>query len=382
MTLIALLYNEHESIAIGDAAISYDGGNPNLEPRLPIQLLKQATERSSAGTIRQLGQKVVCFGPHMVLWAGPYLHARSLLMELYRTQDKLSHITFSDICRHALGNKIEEVQIIYGYKEGRTRHIRHLGCAAHTRSGISILVGGTGAYRFTQEFEEYSKYPHAMFHDLFRQSMARLDHLTRGELYDSQFYDWGFGGAYEIAEEENGCWVKRTHATLMFVGDSSGYGLHSLLCTVPLEYGSVVLVFDCRSYMSRVGDQLQIRYVAVAGTQSFFIPDPLRILRGAAPSEESYGAMWSQGQFACRPTITLVYCFNQDAEDIVHGARVIYSKPNNFQFRCIDGEHYWHLPSLLRSDVEGFFNGVPAPTNVEMPVGGPFEEPNWLLDDD
>lgn len=234
MTLIALVLKEHDyPVAIGDLAISSETGEPVSVNQLPFQATKgpanYGAEKFSTANIVSLSQKVIRFGPHLVLWAGKYLYAKVAIRALFEQRSILSTSNIESILQSAVGEGLHDLEIIYCYGDPPCLDAWHHNCSVTHSNGSSIIAGGSGAYRFLSEFTSESAHILPEMTSNFRQVAVRLTHLIDAELSDANAYWYGVGGGYEVVSIKEDGWSTLPYCITFAVGNTHGFGIQRLM---------------------------------------------------------------------------------------------------------------------------------------------------------
>ena len=353
MTLIALAFREGSpAVAIGDLALSSEHGVAVPLEFLPFQQFtdvdRHPQERTAANIV-SLTSKVVTFGQHMILWAGSYFLARTLIRRLFEMEDGLDAEGFRQAYRELQADVpqidlSEELSLIYCRAYGSSFEVSHLGCNQISVNGTEIIYSGSGGYIFDDQFEGREELDSPL-----RQIAFRLHHLVERELTDDNHYWFGVGGGYEIAVQDGGSWVKKPYNVVLCAGSREFGGPQKILS---LSYAGFDLIIDVHTVSLQIGPLSSangpwngIMGIRIDTTARAHIRDFLRREGPIADESVRVGVLPSRQDYRWKPFLGLIVLIRREDE-------------------ADDGEssQWYHLPSLFAicETIEGWGVGARA----------------------
>ncbi len=231
MTLIAAIFHpDKPMMCITDAALS--GGSPLDASGFPVQQdasddffgKPQATNATISGT----HQKSALFGKHMLLWAGSYLVAFSVVKFLKQQALILNHRNCRALLEQEFGQELHKVSLIYGYAE-TTAHVIEVNCETTRRGKNLIIYSGSGSYRFLEEFdaEMLSKPRDSPFQEV----SSRLGYLYFKEQFDENAYYHNIGFSYEVIGLFDQGWQRMPYCAVMYGHSAESFGVRKVIST-------------------------------------------------------------------------------------------------------------------------------------------------------
>ena len=186
-------------------------------------------EEFSSAKVVSLSQKIICFGPHIIMWAGSFFNAKRLVRGLQRVENCLNDTNIEDHTREILESDIESLQLIYGYISSSNVRTWSYGCLTHESYGVKIICGGSGTYRLIDEFNSVFGDEIAQLTTTFRQMSYRISHMIAEEIHDPSAYWYGVGGGYEVVSIGDKGWSRVPYAVPMFSGTCESFGLSRII---------------------------------------------------------------------------------------------------------------------------------------------------------
>ena len=269
MTLIAIAFRDgYPAVAVGDLLLSRDGANSGSSIRniLPFQIIKElepVEKHFSSANIVGFTSKMITFGSHMILWAGSYLLARSLIDTLYLLRDELTPSIVEKIYQEIISAnsalyESSGLSLIYA-RQGEEDCVLWWADCEHYHYGDSqIIVGGSGIYQFINDFERSREEDLNDLHTPFRQISSRIQYMTHLESHDPEHYWFGAGGGYEFAFAHRNRWIKAPYNITYYIGNSEGVALNGVIALGYIRDHLVMDVHQVSTHTLEIPDEHQV----------------------------------------------------------------------------------------------------------------------------